>query len=210
MFGIEHYELFILSGILLNITPGTDTIYILGRSISQGRKAGIMSSLGISSGALIHTLLAALGLSIIIAESQTAFNIVKYCGAAYLIYLGARNLFSKDEAFLVEPTKGDSFAKVYMQGVLNNLFNPKVVLFFLAFLPQFINKNNSFGPLPFMLLGLTFVTTGTVWCIILSLFSSYATKRLRDNKNLSAAMNKLTGILFVGLGLNLLRANAAH
>lgn len=211
MFGIENYGLFLLSGVLLNITPGSDTLYILGRSISQGRKAGIMSVLGISSGILVHTLLVAMGLSVLLARSALAFNALKYLGAAYIIYLGGRAWFAKTEglAFQTNLTP-DSPLKIYGQGVLNNVLNPKVALFFLAFLPQFVAKDNACGPLPFILLGLTFVTTGTLWCLSLAFFSSLATARLRGNQRIAALLNKLTGILFVALGLSLLRAKAAH
>ncbi|WP_281423178.1 LysE family translocator [Paenibacillus oenotherae] len=96
MLGIEHYTLFVLSGIILNITPGSDTLFILGRTLSQGRSAGIVSVLGIINGAIIHTLLAAIGLSVILVKSAVAFTIVKWAGATYLIYLGVRAILSRD------------------------------------------------------------------------------------------------------------------
>lgn len=203
MFGIEHYWFFLLSGIMLNITPGADTMYILGRSISQGKKAGIMSVLGISSGSLLHTLLASLGLSIILAQSIVAFNIVKYVGAAYLIYLGIKALLSTSDKFDLNKAKTDNMLKIYLQGMITNLLNPKVALFFLAFLPQFVNTNSNYGPLPFLLLGLTFIATGTIWCFMLAICSALATKKFRDNSKQLTLLNRLAGILFIGLGLKL-------
>ncbi|MFZ5649078.1 MAG: LysE family translocator [Bacillota bacterium] len=210
MFGIINFEVFLLSGILLNLTPGADTMYILGRSVSQGRKAGILSVFGISTGAVIHTLLASLGLSVILAKSLIAFNIIKYAGAAYLIYLGLKTLFSPSGQFSVDEGNKDNMLKVYLQGILTNVLNPKVALFFLAFLPQFVDPANSLGPLPFLMLGLTFITTGTIWCLLIAIFSSFATNKLRNNQLTTNIMNKLTGILFIGLGLNIMRAKAAN
>lgn len=211
MFGIENYGIFLLSGILLNLTPGSDTIYILGRSMGQGKKAGVISALGISSGALIHTLMVALGLSVILAKSAIAFNFIKYLGAGYLIYLGIKTLVYKKE-IVVESgeDKKASLKKVYFEGIITNLFNPKVALFFLAFLPQFINPLNNYGAIPFLLLGFTFITTGTIWCVLLAVFSSYMTNKIRREKKISILLNKLTGIIFVGLGLNLLRAKMSN
>ena len=208
MIGIENYGLFIISGIMLNLTPGADTMYILGRSVSQGRKAGVLSVLGISTGSVFHTLLASLGLSAVLAQSATAFNSIKYIGAAYLIYLGIKSLLSAPDHFSANEGKEDKLAKVYLQGIMTNILNPKVALFFLAFLPQFVNPANSYGPLPFLALGITFVSTGTIWCLLVVFFSSLATARLRKSPIISKAMNRLTGILFIGLGLGLLRARA--
>jgi threonine/homoserine/homoserine lactone efflux protein len=182
-------------------------MYILGRSVSQGRRAGVLSVLGISTGTLGHTLLASLGLSAILARSAMAFDIIKYIGAAYLIYLGIKALLSASDAFSVkEKSQEATMSRIYLQGILTNLLNPKVALFFLAFLPQFVNPSGSFGPLPFLLLGITFVATGTAWCLLIAFFSSLATSRLRENPAISKVMNKLTGLLFIGLGAALLRA----
>jgi threonine/homoserine/homoserine lactone efflux protein len=206
MFGIENYYIFLISGILLNIAPGADTLYILGRSISQGRNAGILSVFGIINGALIHTILVALGLSALFIKSELAFNIVKNSGAVYLCFLGIKTILSKIDTLNLAQTKKEASGKIYLQGLFTNLLNPKVVLFYLAFLPQFIAKDNNFGALPFLILGFTFITTSTIWCLFIAVFSSYISQGLRRNKKLSDILNKFTGILFIGLGLNLLRS----
>ncbi len=208
MFGITNYGVFIISGILLNLTPGSDTIYILGRGM-QGRKAGVISALGISTGCLIHTVMAALGLSVILSKSALAFNIIKILGAGYLIYLGIKSIKS-DNSLLIQKcnTEKISLKKMYFDGVLTNTLNPKVALFFLAFLPQFISPDNVYGAVPFLLLGLTFIITGTVWFLILAILSSVIAGKLKGKNKFSDALNKITGLIFVALGLNLLRAKS--
>lgn len=205
MFGIENYLGFILAGILLNLTPGSDTIYILTRSMAQGKKAGLVSVLGISSGCLVHTFCAAFGLSLILTSSAMLFNLVKYTGAAYLMYLGI-NMF-KDRSQLFE-TQQDGFEcedllKIYRQGLITNVLNPKVALFFLSFLPQFIRSEQAHGPLPFLILGATFLTTGTLWCLFLAYTASTMTNTLRNNAQVGQILQKLSGMVFVGLGLQL-------
>jgi RhtB (resistance to homoserine/threonine) family protein len=205
MLGIEHYWLFLLSGVILNITPGPDTIYIVTRSIAQGRNAGIMSVLGISTGGLIHTLLASLGLSVILASSQTAFNIVRYTGGLYLIYLGISVfLRCKEQSSAGECEYHNmKLPTIYLQGILTNVLNPKVALFFLSFLPQFINPAKAAGPIPFLLLGGTFFTTGTIWCLFLACAASYLTNALRKNSKISKILQCISGIIFIALGLSL-------
>ncbi|MBI6871576.1 LysE family translocator [Clostridium aciditolerans] len=211
MFGIVNFSVFIITGIILNLTPGADTMYILGNSMSNGKKAGIMSALGISTGCIVHTILAALGLSVILAKSALAFNIIKYLGAAYLVYLGIRSFMSKSSLLIHNgDNEKSSFKNIYFQGIITNVLNPKVALFFLAFLPQFINPNNTYGALPFLLLGCTFIITGTIWCIILAVFSSYLTGKISEKVGLANSLNKISGIIFVGLGLNLLRAKLSN
>lgn len=206
MFGIENYIGFIAAGIVLNLTPGADTMYILTRSISQGRKAGIYSVLGITTGGLIHTVFASLGLSIILAQSATAFAIVKYVGVVYLVYLGIKMIADKKNSF--DNNNQDieklDLKKIYRQGVLTNVLNPKVALFFLAFLPQFINPDYVTGTLPFMILGVTFMTTGTLWCLFLAYTASLITKTLRKNDKIGMIMQKVSGLIFIGLGIRLL------
>src|SRR5258705_7521405 len=135
MAGIIHFETFLIAGILLNLTPGNDTIFILTKSIAQGKKAGILSVLGIATGSLIHTTLAALGLSIIIAKSVLAFTIVKYAGAAYLLYIGLKMVIDKSKFDITIPTSGKKInaIKIYRDAVLTNVLNPKVAMFFIAF-----------------------------------------------------------------------------
>ncbi|WP_430108548.1 LysE family translocator [Paenibacillus sp. B1-33] len=208
MYGIVNYEVFLLTGILLNLIPGADTMYIVGRSISQGRKAGVYSVFGIISGSLIHTLLVAFGLSIILTKSILVFNIIKMVGVIYLIYLGIKMLLDKTNAsFSTSESQKENLRKIYIQGMLTSLTNPKVSLFFIAFLPQFIDTKNS-SPIPFIILGLTFSITGLLWCLFIAYFSSYVTRKIKANQRLSAYLNKITGILFIGLGLNLLRTKA--
>lgn len=206
MFGIHHYALFVLAGILLNLTPGTDTMYIIARSISQGRKAGFYSSLGIAAGTVFHTLLAALGLSFLLAKSLVLFTAIKVLGAAYLIYLGIRMIRSRSgvstDTASIEPMK---MGKIFVQGMITNMTNPKVGLFFLSFLPQFVDPHHQ-GAVPFILLGLTFITTGTLWCIVVSYFASFATLKLRAKPKFNLWLNRLTGGVFILLGAHLLRA----
>jgi len=205
MFGIEHYWLFLLSGVILNITPGADTMYILTRSIAQGKNAGIVSVLGISTGGLIWTLLTACGLALILISSHTAFNIVKYAGALYLTCLGI-SMFLKRKTNLTYPNhsrENTNLPVIYFQGVLTNLLNPKVALFFLSFLPQFINAEQANGPIPFLVLGGTFFTTGTIWCLLLACAASYFTNSIRKNPNISKILRIISGLIFIGLGLNL-------
>ena len=204
MFGIQHFEIFFIAGILLNLTPGSDTIYILSRSIAQGQQAGIYSVLGISSGIAIHTILAALGLSIILSTSAIAFMTVKIIGAIYLGYLGLATLLAKENQLLSLADNMMTVKEIYLQGLLTNVLNPKVALFFLSFLPQFISPSNSYGLLPFICLGITFLTTGTIWCFLLVLFSSRMTKFLRNNNTAALATNKICGVVYIGLSLKLL------
>jgi RhtB (resistance to homoserine/threonine) family protein len=204
MFGINQYEAFLLASIALNLTPGNDTIYILSRSIAQGRIAGIMSVLGIATGSLIHTTFAAVGLSIIISKSILLFNIIKYVGAAYLVFIGLKMFFSKQPRLEINniSQKEEKF-KVYYQAVLTNVSNPKVALFFISFLPQFINPVYENSYISFLLLGLTFTITGTTWCFVLANFASYISNGLRRNKFLAVILNKVCGATLIGLGIKL-------
>ena len=210
MFGIQNFSLFLLSCILLNLTPGQDTMFIIGRGIAQGRKAGIISVLGIMSGVLIHTSFAALGLSAILATSSLAFSIVKYAGAGYLIWIGVgflRNGRHNDKLEAIERKRLSSWT-IYRQGVLTNLLNPKVSLFFLSFLPQFVDPQTEFVLIPFIVLGMTFFTTGSIWCMVLVYGSAWLTDRFRNRTAMGGILKKLTGTLFVGLGIKLAFSHA--
>src|ERR1700730_3749914 len=207
MFGIHDFGLFLIAGILLNLTPGPDTVYILGRSIAQGREAGIASALGISLGSIFHTCAAALGLSAILATSALAFGTIKLIGGAYLIFLGAKMIWDRRK-HLVLPSnfRRRTTLAAFRQGILTNILNPKVALFFLAFLPQFIDPASNMKIAAFITLGLTFVTTGTIWCLILAWFASALSERLRTNETITQWLNRTAGALFVFLGLRLATA----
>ncbi|HLW34678.1 MAG TPA: LysE family translocator [Chthoniobacterales bacterium] len=204
MFGIHDFGLFLAAGILLNLTPGPDTLYILGRSIAQGREAGVASAVGISIGSIFHTCAAALGLSAILATSAVAFGTIKLIGAAYLIFLGTKMILNRRKQLsLPSNFRRRTRIAAFRQGILTNILNPKVALFFLAFLPQFIDPASNAKVPAFILLGLTFVTTGTIWCLVLAWFASVFSERVRKNETISQWLNRTAGALFVFLGLRL-------
>ena len=204
MFGIHDFPLFLASGILLNLTPGPDTAYILGRSVAQGRLAGIASAFGIMVGSIFHTCAAALGLSAVLATSAWAFTAIKLIGGGYLVFLGIKMMLERREQFHVPSNfRRSSSTTAFHQGVLTNVLNPKVALFFLAFLPQFIDPGSTAKVPAFLALGLTFVTTGTIWCLILAWFAAAFSERLRANQTISQWLNRAVGSLFVFLGARL-------
>ena len=204
IFGIHDFPLFLASGLLLNLTPGPDTAYILGRSIAQGRAAGLASAFGITIGSIFHTSAAALGLSAILATSVVAFGAIKLIGGAYLIFLGIK-MFLERQGDWGLPTqfRRSTTAAAFRQGILTNALNPKVALFFLAFLPQFIDPASTAKVPAFIALGLTFVTTGTMWCLILAWFAASFSARLRASQTIAQWLNRAVGSLFVFLGVRL-------
>lgn len=203
MENITNYYGFILSVILLSITPGADTVFILTKLIAGGYKQGLASVAGIVCGLFVHTSLAAFGLSVILMTSAVLFNIVKIAGAAYLIYLGIMALKSKSNIKLED--KGDvvPFFTTFRQGFFTNILNPKVALFFLALLPQFV-KSNAESAVPFLILGLTFIFIGSLWSLFLVWASARMSQALRQSK-FSFYLNKAAGVIFIALGLNILR-----
>jgi threonine/homoserine/homoserine lactone efflux protein len=205
MFGIENYLGFIIAAIVLSLTPGVDTVYIITRSIAQGKKAGLISVAGIMSGCIVHILFTAFGLSLILSTSAIAFTVIKYAGALYLIYLGIKTFFQKSNTFKTSQSgyKAKDLITLYKQGVLTNVLNPKVALFFLSFLPQFINLEFADGPMPFLILGATFLVIGTLWCLLLVWFSALMTNTLRNNHFFETILQKLSGVIFIGFGLKL-------
>ena len=204
MLGTQNLLLFVMSGILLNLTPGQDTLYIVGRSVSQGRRAGLFSVLGIVSGSVMHTLAAAFGLSAILATSARAFVVVKLAGALYLAYLGCTLMLHRparggpESAFTPER----SWA-VYRAGLLTNVLNPKVALFFLAFLPQFIAPAAEHRVVAFLFLGGVFIFNGTLWCLVLVWGAAAMSRRLRERPRSGVLLGRATGAVFVGLGARL-------
>ena len=204
MLGIHDYWLFVLIGVLLNLTPGQDTFYVLGRSVGEGTRSGIASALGIAVGSLVHTAMAALGLSAILSTSASAFMVVKLLGASYLVYLGLRMLRS---ANVPEPTTtrvgSAGVLGPFRDGIVTNVLNPKVALFFLALMPQFIAPTSETKVAAFIVLGLTFVTTGTLWCLILAVAAGKLRGFFARLPKGWAAVSRASGGVFVLLGLRL-------
>ncbi len=205
MWGIENYLGFLIAGILLNITPGADTMYILTRSIAQGRKAGVVSVLGIATGLVVHIVCAACGLSILLKTSAALFTLVKWGGAGYLVFLGVQMLRQTSTVIAHQPNAGGPLLlrRIYRQGVVTNVLNPKVALFFLSFLPQFVRPEAAHSPAPFLVLGGTFLVTGALWCFFLAYTASRMTERLRRHSIIGRVLPKISGMVFIGLGLQL-------
>lgn len=203
MLGIHEIWLFVLSGLLLNITPGPDTVYIIGRSLQLGWRGGAAAAVGISVGCLFHVTGAAIGLSALLMASSTAFSILKLVGAAYLLVTGLQMLWSRP-ALASGPLVGDRHTplrRVFLQGVLTNALNPKVALFFLAFLLQFVAVDSPHKPLAFLTLGLIFICNGTLWCLFVAAFAARAAHRLRQSEGVIAWVNCALGGLFIYLGI---------
>ena len=212
MFGTQDLALFILSGLLLNIAPGPDSLLIMTRSASQGWRAGSAAALGIGSGTFIHIFAAALGLSALLATSATAFTIVKLIGATYLLYVGAGMLFSKKSAQVEAatsplPAAKLTYRKIFFQGFLTNVLNPKVAVFFLAFVPQFIAADASNKALAFIVLGCIFNFNGMLWCHFLAVTSAFASRSVRVNKTLTLWLNRVIGAVFISFGIKLALTN---
>lgn len=193
--------LFALAAAILTITPGPAVLYIVTRSISQGRVAGFVSCLGVAVGGMLHVLAAAVGLSAVLATSALAFNVVKYAGAAYLVWLGVQKLRRAPQAEATEATAHHSLVRIFRDGIVVNVLNPKTALFFLAFLPQFVTPSNGNVPLQCAVLGSVFVLialcTDTSW----SLVASGARSWLRRHPGFVAAERYIAGGTYITLGL---------
>ena len=204
MFGIHDLLLFIISGLLLNIMPGPDSLLIMARSASQGWRAGVAAAMGIGTGTMVHVLAAAVGLSAILATSATVFMIVKNIGAAYIIWMAIGLLRSKrgepGQRLAVPPLP---YRKIFAQGFLTNILNPKVAIFFLAFVPQFIDATAPNKALAFIILGCIFNVNGMLWCVSLALFTALVSARVKVNPAVSLWLNRVTGGLFIWLGIKL-------
>jgi threonine/homoserine/homoserine lactone efflux protein len=213
MFGIHDLALFMISGLLLNMMPGPDTLLIVARSASQGWRAGAAASLGIGSGVMVHVAAAAVGLSALLASSATAFSIVKWVGAAYIVYMGIGLLLSRrsDTAAATDaaaPPPPLPLRKIYLQGFLTNVLNPKVAIFFLAFVPQFISADAASKPLAFLILGFIFDFNSMLWCHALVLFAAFAGQRMKFKPAVANGLNRATGTLFIALGVKLALSKA--
>lgn len=207
--GIHDLGLFVLSGLLLNITPGPDSLLIMSRSASQGWRAGAAAALGIGTGTLVHVMAGALGLSALLAASATAFVLVKLAGAAYLVWLGLGMLRARSAGQPASAPAASAapaatgLGAVFRQGLLTNVLNPKVALFFLAFVPQFISADAAHKGLAFVLLGLIFDLNGMLWCLGLAAFTAGASRRIRLPASWVAWLHRSIGLLFLLFGLRL-------
>ena len=203
MLGIHELWLFVLSGLLLNITPGPDTAYIIGRSIQLGWRGGAAAAIGICCGCLVHVFGAAIGLSALLMASSAAFLAVKLIGAAYLVLTGLQMLLSCAKPIAEISGQGSEtrISRVFWQGALTNILNPKVALFFLAFLPQFVAADSPHKALAFLMLGLIFISSGTLWCLGLAAFASRAAGRIRQSTGVITWINRSLGGLFIYLGI---------
>lgn len=191
--------LFIVAALALLVTPGPAVLYIVARSIEQGPVAGIVSTLGIATGSLFHIAAAALGVSAVLASSALAFNLLKYLGAAYLIYLGVRKFINREQP-RKQLIRRSTLARIFSQGVLVNLLNPKTALFFLAFLPQFIDPAKGAAVFQMVLLGIIFVALGIASDGLYALLAGTAGNWLRGRARLFHAQRYLTGGVFIALG----------
>ncbi|KMW46015.1 LysE family translocator [Ralstonia insidiosa] len=212
--GIINLPLFMLAVFLLNVTPGPDTAYIVGRSVSQGRMAGLMSALGVSAGCCVHVLAVAFGLTALLAASTVAFTVIKVVGAAYLIYLGGRMLLAPperdDTSVEAETPEQTAAAKrprplkaLFMQGFLTNVLNPKVVLFFLSFFPQFVDPHASHKAAAFVALGVVFIAMSTVWNSMVAWVAASVTRSVAGKPGIKRWLDRVVGTAFIGLGARL-------
>ena len=210
MFGTHDLGLFVLTALVLNATPGVDFLYTVTRTLQLGARGGAVAALGISAGCVVHALAAALGLVAVLATSALAFSVVKWVGAAYLLWLAFGMLHDAWRggalrASEVERTAPMSLRKVFAQGFLTNVLNPKVALFFLALLPQFIEADAADKPLAFLFLGAVFIVNGTLFLLALVAVAARA-RRLGLAPGMRRALNATGGALFAGLAARLAMA----
>jgi threonine/homoserine/homoserine lactone efflux protein len=193
--------LFIVAALALLLVPGPAVLYITARSASQGRMAGLVSVLAIETANFTQAVAAALGLSAILYSSALAFNVVKYLGAAYLIYLGISKIFFSNDRDAGEPVEPESLRRIYWQGFVVNILNPKTAFFFFAFLPQFVNPERGDATAQTLLLGAIFVGLGMVTDSMYALLASSLAGQLKGNKNFQKGGRYFAGLIYIGLGI---------
>ncbi len=205
MLGIDNFPVFLMASVALNVYPGPDFFYVLGRSISQGRAVGVAATLGVSTGSLCHTLLGAAGLSSILLASPGMFRLIQYAGAAYLVYQAF--LLLKRSGIPLQSdtmqTEHRNIFTVYRQGLLTNILNPKVALFFIALLPQFVSDSCPNTFLALSVLGLSFITTGTLWFLCVAFCAAFFSKRFREKTRSMQCLLRANAVLFLLLALHL-------
>ncbi len=201
MFNLSNLPVFLLAALILLLTPGPAVLYIIARSMDQGRLAGFVSVLSIEVGNSFHVLAAALGLSAIILSSALAFTVVKYLGAAYLVYLGLRRLFTRDQTREIANFQPQSLKRIFSQGVLVAILNPKTALFFLAFLPQFVDPSTGSVTVQLLTLGGMFVMMAIMTDGMYALLASTAGGWLKRNNSFLRAERYVVGSMYIGLGV---------
>lgn len=199
----SNFLLFFAASWVLIITPGPDMIYVITRGISQGRNAGVISALGVTLGILVHTIFAAFGLALILRTSALAFLAVKFAGASYLIYLGIKAFINKSDFTFNNDKPKVGIRTIFVQGILSNVLNPKIALFFLAFLPQFVNPEHGSASIQMVYLGLTFALFGIVFLVFLGYFSGGIGSWLFSKQNCAEKIRWFTGSILIALGLRL-------
>ncbi len=198
---LPNLAVFLLAALILLLTPGPAVLYIIARSMDQGRLAGFVSVFSIETGNSVHVLAATLGLSAILLSSALAFTVVKYLGAAYLVYLGIRRLLTREQEYEPASLQQESLRHIYSQGVVVATLNPKTALFFLAFLPQFVDPSNGSVPLQLLTLGGIFVMMAIVTDSIYALLASAAGGWLKRNRSFLRAERYVVGSVYIGLGV---------
>ena len=193
--------LFIAASALLAIAPGPDVIYVLTRGIAQGRRAGLAAALGFASGCLFHTALAALGIAALIRSSPMAFDVVRYAGAAYLVWIGIQALRHRSAFSIEAASDARSLATIYKQSVVGNILNPKVTLFFLAFLPQFVDAQAGNVALQMALLGVVFMVVTIVVFGAVAIFAAMVGDWIRRKPAIGERLNIFAGLTFIALGI---------
>lgn len=198
---------FLAAALALNLTPGADMTYVIARSAMQGRAAGLAASFGIAAGSLVHSILAALGVSALLQHSETAFLTVKYAGAAYLLYLAWKAIRSADGAAMATRRLDRAgLWRVFAEGALTNLLNPKVALFILAFLPQFVDPGRGNAAVQILILGALFNVGGTTINSLVACFASVAARAIGGSAGFGRWLNRISAIVFVGLAVRLVLA----
>ncbi|MEM4988864.1 LysE family translocator [Collimonas sp. H4R21] len=195
--------LFLIAAMTLTLAPGPDNIYVLTRGITQGRKAGLVAAAGFSSGLIFHTMLAVLGFAALIKASPLAYSLLRYAGAAYLVYIGVRTLRSHSAIQLQGAAEPMKLSRIYWQSVIANILNPKVTLFFIAFLPQFVNAGAGNIPAQMLLLAAIFILQALAIFSVVALFSGMVGAFFQRKKSAATTMNRLAGSAFIALGIRI-------
>lgn len=193
--------LFLVASALLTIAPGPDIVYVLTRGVAQGRAAGIAAALGFATGCIFHTLLAALGIAALIRSSELAFDVVRYAGAVYLAWIGIQALRHRAAFSMQGAGSAKGLGVIYRQSVLGNMMNPKVTLFFLAFLPQFVDARAGHAGLQMAILGAIFMVQTAVIFGAVAIFSGWIGAWLRRRPGVGERLNLFAGLTFIALGI---------